>query len=204
MAFSDEKQKQGIVIIACSTGGPAVLHTVLPSLPEEFDFPVIVVQHIWPGFAGQLASNIDEQCPFTVKKAEDQETILPGRAYIAPEGKQIRIKRQPGRHHRIVLTDEEPKGGLKPCADYLLESLADSGYERIVVAVLTGMGCDATEGLEELSKTKQIKVIVQSEESCVVYGMPGSVRTIIQDCTVLPPEEIAGEIMKLMEVTEWT
>lgn len=195
-----QNSKQGIVVIACSTGGPAVLHTILPAMPEKFDFPVVIVQHMWPGFTGQLASNINEQCPFVVGKAEDKEFIQPGRVYIAPGKKHIRIKKTAAGRHHFILSDEEPKKGIKPCADYLLESLVDSGFEKIVVVVLTGMGSDATEGIEKLSKSKEIKVIVQDEDSSVVYGMPGSVRNTIQDCIVLPPEQIAEEIMKLMEV----
>ena len=82
----------------------------------------------------------------------------------------------------------------------MLESLSVSAYENIVVVVLAGMGRDASEGIEKLSQNKEIRVVVQDEESSVVYGMPGSVRDQIKDCLVLPPDKMAGEIMKLMEV----
>ena len=204
MAFEEtgkpDNKQQGIVVIASSTGGPAVLHTVLPAFPESFSFPIVVVQHMWPGFTGQLAGKLNEQCPFAVGEAADKEILLPGKVYLAPARKHIRIKKLPAKHHQFVLSDEEPKRGIKPCADYLLESLSVSAYENIVVVVLTGMGRDASEGIEKLSQNKEIRVVVQDEESSVVYGMPGSVRDQIKDCLVLPPDKMAGEIMKLMEV----
>lgn len=163
-----------IVAIACSTGGPRALLEVIPKLPKDFSVPVVIVQHMPDGFTETLANRLDSLSVLPVTEASEGDVLKPGHVYIAKAGKHMKIVRS-GNEHRIHLTEEEYREGVRPCANYMYESLADCGYYEVVCVVLTGMGADGTEGIEYLQKHKKIKIIIENKESCVVYGMPGSI-----------------------------
>lgn len=182
----------GIVVIAASTGGPAALLSLLPDFPADFPCPIVIVQHILPGFTEKLAVSLGEKCSLPVSIAENNEKVLPGHVYLAPDEKHLKIRKVPAAHHLFELTDEERRNGVKPSADYLLESLEKTTYSYAAVVVLTGMGDDATEGILHLSEKKKIKVLVQDEESAVVYGMPGSVLKNCPKAMVIPLRKMAG------------
>ena len=192
------KNQTALVVIASSTGGPGALSRILPKLPESFPLPVVVVQHIWPGFTAGLSDSLKEKCSLPVSEAGDGERVLPGHIYLAPSEYHITIKKIPAGHHAFDLKKDET-GGPRPKADILLQSLANSGYDRIIAVVLTGMGSDGTYGLLELSAKKNISLIVQDEASSVVYGMPGSARKAFENSTELPLDEIAEELINLSE-----
>lgn len=105
-----------------------------------------------------------------------------------------------GGRHRIHYTDEPPREGVRPCANYMYESLADCGYEEIVCAVLTGMGADGTAGIINLKKKKRVTVFAQNEETSVVYGMPRSIVLAGLTGKGLSLEQIAQEITKSVGV----
>ncbi len=184
----------GIVVIASSTGGPAALLSFLPEFPATFSWPIVIVQHILPGFTGKLAATLNEKCNLPVSRAQNGEEVLPGHIYFAPAEKHLKIRRVPAAHHLFELTDEDKRCGVKPCADYLLESLAKSSYSAVAVVVLTGMGEDATEGILHLSEKKPIKVLLQDEESSVVYGMPGNVLKHYPKAMTLSLDKMVGMI----------
>ncbi len=196
------KSKTGIVVIASSTGGPGALLKVLPELPADFPYPVVIVQHMWVGFTSHFAKALGEKCALPVVEAEYGARVVPGHIYIAPAGKHLRIRHIPAAHI-MELTNDPQRNGVRPSADYLFESLVQTNFDHVIAVVLTGMGCDGTEGIVTLSKHKKVTVIAQDEETSVVDGMPGSVRKAIPDCRVLPIEEIGedikAEIRKLME-----
>ena len=187
-----------IVCVASSTGGPAALMNLLPSLPEDFPVPVVVVQHIWSGFTTPLAEDLDKKCVLPVCLAEEGMTVTPGKIYIAPTGKHLKIRKVPA-HHIFELSDEGPRGGVRPSADVLFESLINSAYRQITAVVLTGMGTDATEGILKLSEKKKVDVIAQDEKTSVVFGMPGSIREKYPQCLVLPIDKIADELIYTMK-----
>ena len=184
---------KGLICIASSTGGPAVLFRILPKLPENLSVPVIVVQHIWPGFTKGLADNLNEKCRLPVSKAKDGEVILPGHIYVAPAEYHLLVKKIPA-HHIFQLKETDNHGEVKPRADYLFESLADSAYDPVTAVVLTGMGNDGTQGITKLSEKKKVRIFVQDENSCVVNGMPASIRKAFPNSLVLPPEKIADSL----------
>ena len=95
----------------------------------------------------------------------------------------------------IHYTDEPSREGVKPCANYMYESLKDSPYDEIVCVVMTGMGADGTEGIKHLKESKKIHVIAQDADTCTVYGMPKSVATAGLTDVVVPLSEIAQEII---------
>lgn len=164
-----------IVAIASSTGGPRALQAVFSKIPAGFEPPVLVVQHMPHGFTASLAQRLDGVCGIKVKEAEEGEEIKSGTAYISMGGLHMTVKKERSGRHVIRYLDEPTREGVKPCANYMYESLADSGYDRIICAVLTGMGADGTEGIANLKKRKSIYVVAQDKDSCVVYGMPKNV-----------------------------
>jgi two-component system chemotaxis response regulator CheB len=161
-----------LVALACSTGGPKALQQVIPSLPGNLDAPMLLVQHMPEGFTKPLADRLNSLSNIRVKEAEDGDLLEKGVVYIAKGGRQMRLLATDKGGHRIELTEEPARGGLRPCADIMYESLVDSDFEKITCVVLTGMGADGTEGIKQLKDTKKIYVIAQDKESSTVYGMP--------------------------------
>ncbi len=164
--------KEKLVALACSTGGPKALHSVLPNLPANLDASMLIVQHMPGGFTKSLADRLNELSPMTVKEAEDGEILKKGTAYIAKGGYQMRLRKQDDQTYRIVISEEPARHGLLPCADIMYESLVDTDFDQITCVVLTGMGGDGTAGISKLSKNQNIYVIAQNEETSIVYGMP--------------------------------
>ncbi len=184
-----------IVAIASSTGGPKALQEVLPLLPANLDAPVLIVQHMPSGFTASLAERFDNTCKLKVQEAADGMPVKKGNIYIAKGGIHLTVARNGG-NERIVFLDEKPREGVKPCANYMYESLAGCTYEQITCVVLTGMGADGTEGIANLKKKKKLHVIAQSQETCAVYGMPRSVAVAGLTDEVVPLGKVAEAIIK--------
>ena len=165
---------QKIVAIASSTGGPKALQEVIPYLPKQLDAPVLIVQHMPAGFTASLAQRLDELSPLHVQEAVDGMEIQKGNVYLAQGGKHMEIVPRDGKHY-IVLKDGPTREGVRPCANFVYETLGDSEYDHVVCVVLTGMGADGTQGIQNLSKQKPIHVIAQEKSTCAVYGMPRSI-----------------------------
>lgn len=160
-----------IVCIGTSTGGPRALQKVIPKLPKDLNAPVVVVQHMPEGFTASLADRLNHLSDIQVKEAKDGEAALNGCVYIAPGGKNISvIKNSEGL--QVVLDNHDTPSRHKPSADYLFRSVGKlTDYEKVAV-IMTGMGSDGTAGLKEMLTAGNVKAIAESEESCVVYGMP--------------------------------
>lgn len=183
-----------IVALACSTGGPRALQNLLPMLPKDMNAPMVLVQHMPAGFTESLASRLDHLSKVKVVEAAEGEVLQNGCIYIARSGVHMKLVRK-GKDTVVHYTDEPAREGVKPCANYMYESLADSDYDEIVCVVLTGMGADGTEGISHLKKKKKTFVITQNEESCVVYGMPRSVVKAGLSDEAVPLSVIAQEII---------
>lgn len=184
-----------IVAIASSTGGPRALQSVIPRLPKELDAPVLLVQHMAKGFTGSLAERLDSLSSLSVKEAKEGEEIAKGTVYVSMGGQHMTVRRSPGGKHVIRYTDEPSREGVKPCANYMYESLIESGYDPIICVVLTGMGADGTEGIQALRKAKNTYVIAQNQETCTVYGMPKSAVNAGLVDEEIPLDQIAREIV---------
>ncbi len=163
-----------LVAIASSTGGPKALQAVIPRLPKELDAPVLIVQHMPVGFTKSLADRLNAMSELTVSEAADGEYLEKGHVYISKGGAHMKYEDNRGRG-RIIYTDEPSREGVKPCANYMYESLVNSPYHSIVCVVLTGMGKDGTEGIKALAGAKKTHIIAEDAKSCVVNGMPGSI-----------------------------
>ena len=195
------RSRNKLVALACSTGGPKALQSVIPYLPENLDAPMILVQHMPAGFTKSMADRLNEVSQIHVKEAEDGDVLKKGTVYIAPGGKHMEIKKSPDGSHKIRLNDELPPiGGLKPCADITYDSLRTCGYDQIVCVVLTGMGADGTKGIKSLAKSKPVYVISQNAETCVVYGMPKSIAETGLVNEVVPLTQVAQTITKNVRV----
>ncbi|TSB46428.1 protein-glutamate methylesterase/protein-glutamine glutaminase [Alkalicoccobacillus porphyridii] len=161
-----------LVAIGVSTGGPKALKEVLQELPANFPSPIVIVQHMPKGFTKSLADRLDTLSAISVKEAEDNEVIKKGTAYIAPGGKHLNVVDQNG-EWVCKLGEEDPVNGHRPSVNVLLESIATLHSVSLLAVIMTGMGSDGSKGLERLKEKKvSFKAIAQSEESCVVFGMP--------------------------------
>ena len=184
----------GIALIAASTGGPAALEKIIPKLSKCFPVPILVVQHMLLQFTDSLAQNLDQKSQLRVKVAEDSETIEAGTVYIAPGGTHMKL----GAKRRIRLNKSPPINGVRPAADVLFESVADSfSGTGILAVVLTGMGYDGTKGLGRLKEKQNCFCLAQSEETCIVYGMPRAAAESGFVDRILDLDEIAAEIERL-------
>lgn len=183
-----------IVALASSTGGPKALQAVIPKLPANLKVPVVVVQHMPPGFTASLAERLNSLSEVSVKEAAEGDVLMPGNVYVAMGGKHLNVLNMAGKY-TIHYSDEPSREGVKPCANYMYESLMDSKFDRIVCVVLTGMGADGTEGIGHLKEKKKIHVIVQEASTCAVYGMPKSAVNAGLADQIVPLEQIAQEII---------
>jgi len=159
-----------IIAIGVSTGGPQALEYVLSQLPGDFPGAIAVVQHMPEGFTDMFARRLDEICPLRIKEAQSGDVLQRGRVLICPGSRHMRVKRLP-LGDVIVLGDEARVNGHRPSADVLLRSVAEEFRTHAVGVLMTGMGDDGAEGLGAVKKEGGM-TLAQSEESCVVYGMP--------------------------------
>lgn len=165
-----------LLLIASSTGGPRALESVLTDLPADFNKPVLVVQHMPADFTRVLAQALDKKCNIRVREAESRDIVHPGYVYIAPGGMHMALSRPSGSQLVVELEKSPPVNGVRPSADVLFRSVAQTCQGKKVLAViLTGMGNDGTRGLMEIKQKCDCYCITQSEGSCIVYGMPKSV-----------------------------
>lgn len=185
-----------LVAIACSTGGPKALHSVIPYLPKNIDAGIIVVQHMPEGFTKSLADRLDSLSQVRVKEAEDGDVINKGWVYIAKGGNQLRVTKDKSGNHVLQVSKEAPRNGLLPCADVTYESLINTDYDEITCVVLTGMGSDGSAGITELSKNKRIHVIAQDMKSSIVYGMPRAIKMTGLVNKVVSLHEVSDAIIK--------
>lgn len=161
-----------VFAIGISTGGPFALEYVLSQLPADFPGAIVVVQHMPEGFTGLFAKRLDDGSAIHVKEAQPGDLLLAGRALICPGNRHIRVKRLP-LGDVVTLTDEERVNGHRPSVDVLFRSVARAFGAQSVALLMTGMGDDGAEGMGDVKEAGGM-TLTQSEESCVVYGMPKS------------------------------
>ena len=186
-----------LVLIAVSTGGPAALEDILTKLGGNFPAPILVVQHIAPQFTEHLAYHLNQKSQLRVKVAENEEAVTAGTVYIAPGGAHMKLNAE----NRIQLDDSPPLNGIRPAADVLFKSVAESFSEPGVLAViLTGMGSDGVNGLSALKEKLDCFCLAQSEETCVVYGMPRVAAENGLVDKILDLDKISAEIESLAAI----
>lgn len=177
-----------LVVIASSTGGPRALTTVLSELPEPLGQGLLIVQHMPAGFTKSLATRLDAYSKLSVKEADDGDRIASGQGLVAPGGRHMRLS-----GHRITLSDDPPRSGLRPCADITLDDVVHEFGGNVVLAVLTGMGRDACQGARLVSEAGGV-VIAEHGSTTTVNGMPKAVVDAGLADVVVPIEKVAEAI----------
>jgi len=185
-------QGVNIVAIGASTGGPPAIQAVLAGLPKDFALPVLVVQHIAEGFLNGFVNWLAKATGFPVHLGSDNEVVLPGHAYVAPDCHHMGVDWR----GRIVLSDAPPEDGLRPSVDYLLRSARQVYGKGAVGVLLSGMGKDGAAELLALKKCGA-PTFAQDRESSAVYGMPGEAIRLDAARYVLAPAEIATALRGL-------
>ncbi len=159
-------RRVSVVGIGASTGGPQVLHLVLSSLPPNYPIPLLVVQHMGPGFTEGLVRWLDRNVGLEVSMAEDGMPLSAG-AWVAPEGAHLCLAGD----GRLALDRNSPSGPHRPSADAVLTSIASAAGRAGAAVVLTGMGRDGAAGAAAVHRAGGL-VIAQDEPSSAVFGMP--------------------------------
>lgn len=187
-----------IVLIGTSTGGPRALQEVITKLPKTIKAPILIVQHMPPGFTKSLAERLNQLSKIDVKEAEHGDILQDGKAYIAPGGSHLKLKKQ-NTHFQIVLDQNEPpRSGHRPAVDVMFENVSKfNDFDKIAV-IMTGMGYDGSKGLIALKQNGKTIAIAESAETCIVYGMPkAAVETQLVD-EVVDVDDIAQTILKYL------
>jgi len=182
-----------VVVIGTSTGGPPALQAIIPRLPEDFPSAVLVVQHMPVGFTKSLAQRLDSRSVLNVREAEDGEVVAAGCVLVAPAGRHMKVRRAGGATR--VWLDDEPRAALhRPSIDVLMASVAQVYGARVLGVILTGMGSDGVEGLRAIRKAGG-RAVAESEETCVIYGMPKAAAEagVVDD--VISLDRMADEIL---------
>lgn len=185
----------GCVGIVGSTGGPPVIAEILAGLPADLPLPVVVVQHLAPGFAAHLTSWLADSSPLPVKQAQHRAMLQPGVVYVAPDGAHVTVDRR----RRLLLDGESPPDrGHRPSGTRLLRSLAQAFAELAVGVVVTGMGKDGADGMVAIRRAGGM-TITQDEATSVVYGMPRAARELGAAEWVRPRDQLAHAICRAAE-----
>jgi two-component system chemotaxis response regulator CheB len=174
-----------LVAVGASTGGPAVLRDILAQLGPAFPLPVVIVQHMAPGFTEGLGEWLSRASGFPVCVATHGQQLVPGRAYLAPDGRHMGITASLG----VALTTGAPEHGMRPAVAHLFRSVAPELRPALVAVLLTGMGKDGAEELKALRGDGAL-TIVQDRGSAAVYGMPGEALRLGAAMLVLEPVRI--------------
>jgi two-component system, chemotaxis family, protein-glutamate methylesterase/glutaminase len=177
------------VVIACSTGGPKALASLVPALPADLGDGTVIVQHMPAGFTASLATRLDNASGLTVAEARGGERLTPQTALVAPGGRHLHLHEG----GRVTLGDEPEIGGLRPRADITIRDAARVFGERMVLVVLTGMGKDGLEGAREVRRAGG-RILVEAEGTCTVYGMPRAVAEAGLADLQLPLHELPNAI----------
>lgn len=161
--------KVKLIVIGASTGGPPVLYELLENLSENVVAPILIVQHIASGFLPGLVDWLQKSTKRRIKLAEEGELIQEQNVYLAPDDRHLGVSND----WRIKLSKAALVNNIRPSVSYLFESVAQTVRGKEVVAILlTGMGKDGAKELKTL-KERGALTIIQSRETCVVFGMPG-------------------------------
>jgi two-component system chemotaxis response regulator CheB len=184
------------LLIGASTGGPQALMALVSEIGPVIDrFPVLITQHMPPTFTTILAEHLARASHRPAHEGVDGEIVKPGRIYLAPGGRHMRVVRQ-GAHAAIALDDGPPVNFCKPAVDPLFASAIDVWQGGVLAVVLTGMGSDGMRGGKEIVAAGG-SVIAQDEATSVVWGMPGAATHAGICAAVLPLGQIAAKLIQL-------
>ena len=186
-----------VVALGASTGGPLVLRTILAGLPRDFPVPLLITQHISPGFTDGFAQWLGQTTGFPVALARHGESLVPGCAYVAPDGLHLLVEPD-GRACRSLLSSDPPENGHRPAVSRLFRSVASGFGAHAAAVLLSGMGRDGAQELR-LLRERGALTIAQSPDSSVLPGMPGAAIELGAAVHVLAPADIAVILTRSVE-----
>ncbi len=184
-----------VIAIGSSTGGTEALKTILTKMPPNSP-GIVIVQHMPANFTTAFAARLNDLCQITVKEAEDNDSVTPGTALLAP-GNYHMIFRRSGARYYVEVKTGPMVHHQRPAVDVLFKSTAKYAGANAIGVILTGMGADGAEGLLEM-KNAGAGTIAQDEKTCVVFGMPKEAIKLGAADKVLPLQQIASEIIKMV------
>jgi len=186
-------QRVDVIAVGCSTGGPDALAKVVQGFPKDLPVPVVVVQHMPPIFTKMFADRLDRASAVKVVEATADVPLAAGTVYIAPGDKHLEVVRK-GTSVVTKLHEGPPENSCRPAVDPLFRSVASVFGAHALTVVLTGMGQDGKKGCEVLAKVGS-EIVVQDEETSVVWGMPGAVAAAGLADVVLPLGSISDTVL---------
>ncbi|MEZ6002573.1 MAG: chemotaxis response regulator protein-glutamate methylesterase [Planctomycetota bacterium] len=158
-----------IAAVGTSAGGPEALRILMGAMPQGSP-GMVITQHMRGNFLRQMAARLNDQSAMQVCLAEDGMSLLPGRAYIAPEDVHLTVKRS-GARYSIHIVNGPLVSGHRPSVDVMFDSVAKAAGANAIGVILTGMGDDGAKGLLAMRKAGA-RTIAQDEATCTIYGMP--------------------------------
>lgn len=188
-------EKLRVVAIGASTGGPPALRALLAGLPRTFPIPLLIVQHMAVGFIQGFVDWLGLCTSLTVQVAKQGDPLLAGHVYVAPDGYQMMINKM----NQIVLTSDDHENGLRPSVSYLFRSVTELYGSGVIAILLSGMGRDGAAELAALKERGAI-TLAQDKMSSVVHGMPGAAIKLDAALYILPPNEMAEVLVKLVNL----
>lgn len=183
-----------VIVVGASTGGTEALKVFLETFP--MDAPgIVIVQHMPEKFTASFAQRLDQFCKISVKEAEDNDSVLRGRALIAPGNRHMLLKRSGARYY-VEIKDGPLVSRHRPSVDVLFRSSAQYAGKNAIGVILTGMGDDGARGMLEMKESGAYN-IAQDEETSIVFGMPKEAIRLGGVDKVLPLHKIADEVLRV-------
>ncbi|MBU2258501.1 MAG: chemotaxis response regulator protein-glutamate methylesterase, partial [Candidatus Omnitrophica bacterium] len=186
-----------VVVIGASTGGPKAVLDLMKYIPADNNAVFIIVQHMPKGFTLSFAERISWQTGIKTKEAEDEDVVAPGKVYVAPSGYHLILEKS-GSGVKIKLTEDPLINFVRPSIDVTMSSVAEVFGQNVIGVILTGMGKDGLEGARSI-KSNGGYVIVQDEETSVIWGMPRAVYEAGLADKIMPLSKIPKTIMEYIE-----
>ncbi len=201
LARLEERSKSGFVVaMGASTGGTDALERVIKTFPETMP-PILVVQHMPPGFTRLYSERLDRCCAVRVKEACDGDRLSKGLCLVAAGGAHMELKKDP-KGYFVKCTQGEKVSGHCPSVDTLFFSVAETAGNKAAGVIMTGMGCDGAKGLLKMRRSGAY-TIGQDKNSCAVYGMPMEAYKLGACSEQLPLEKIGAALCRKM-TDGWT
>ena len=183
-----------VVVVGCSTGGPPALDALLSGLPPNFPWPIVIAQHMPASFTGPLSRRLDKLCALTVSEVTQPMPLVPGHVHVGKGDADVIITVRSG---SIVVAPVPSSKEYRwhPSVDRLVSTaIQHIGGRRLIGVLMTGMGNDGAEAMKRL-RTEGGRTIAESEETAVVWGMPGELVRMGGAEVVAPLDKIAGHLL---------
>jgi len=170
-ARADLHSAPAVIVVGVSTGGPKALQDILPILPADLPVPILVVQHMPPGFTAPFAKRLNNLCAMSICEASHGDILHSGVVYIAPAGSHMTVDRQCSTRTVICISDKPENQLHTPSVDVMMRSVASTFRSSAMGIIMTGMGSDGAQGMKAIHSEGGF-TLGQDEMSCAVYGMP--------------------------------